>query len=92
MHLCVFYYFFLTMLLGLRFAAAEASVNAVLAIACQDGAVKRAIAKKRTAHAYRATAKPWRFAADAVTAFAVAVIVTKRTTSDTLDSIAKSVP
>ena len=73
----------------LRFAAGEGSVNVVLAIASQDGV---AIAKKRIAHASRATAKLWRFVADVVTAFAVAVIVMKKTIFDIPAGIAKSVP
>lgn len=78
-------------MLRLRFAAGEASASAGLAIAFQDGAARRAIAKKRIAHAYQATVKPWRFAVDAGTAFAVAVIVMKKTIFDILDSTAKSV-
>lgn len=76
----------------LRFAAGEASVNVVLAIASRDGVARCVIAEKRIAHASRATAKLWRFVADVVTAFAVAVIVMKKTIFDIPAGIAKSVP
>lgn len=67
-------------------------MNAVLAIACRDGVARCAIAKKRIAHASRATAKLCRFVADVVTAFAVTVTATRKTMFDIPASIAKNVP
>jgi len=67
-----------------------ASANAVPAIAYRDGVAKRATARRPTAHASHRRARTLRFAADAATASAVAVIATNGTISDIPDNIAKS--
>lgn len=74
----------------LRFAAGGASASAVLAIACQDGVVKRVIAKRRTPRVYQIIAKPWTFAVDAVIASVVYATVMKRTIFDIPDNTAKN--
>jgi len=69
-----------------------ASANAVPAIACQDGVVRRATARRLTAHASCRRVKTSRFAADVATAFAAAVIVTSGTIFDIPDNTVRSVP